>query len=539
MAVFCLILFLTVVALWFFTNEYPVLFGIYVPTCALKRSYFKLIVAFSLLLAVAVSLFTEEVVPPLPLINEIDYHSFLIVLISSLIVLVVLKLFDVSGSVIYAFLGSMQAYMIGIRQETDYAVVLSIVLAPVICFAVSAFLRYLALKTLDRSHVHLITLSYFIRHAVIVCIVLSAFSVGLNWGGFLDAYAGVIAANHPAHWMILLILAVAMTSMSTFIRAGSDVSAGRYGDFSAYTILSVGIAVAVTMVFFSFESSASLLSLRAVPLSVGSLVFAAIAGVETVKRSRLIEREDYAKELMALVVAPLGSLVVAFLIFRLSGKSDEYLLNFTVLSASILLLVALAFAIYVRRQKAVRLATERLVYSQQQQIYENARALHDMEMKVVLSENQALHSSIEMKKQEVRNVALSMVEQKEYLESLNSIVKQLSKTKDERERDMLIAELKVSLRQRLSYDRDIDSQYFAAQAENIHEDFNAKLLENFPDLTQQETRLATLLRLGFSSKYIATLLNITPKSVEISRYRLRQKLGLSKGDNLVNFIKSI
>ena len=77
------------------------------------------------------------------------------------------------------------------------------------------------------------------------------------------------------------------------------------------------------------------------------------------------------------------------------------------------------------------------------------------------------------------------------------------------------------------------------KAFDVHEDFNAKLAENFPDLTQQEKRLAALLRLGFSSKYIATLMNITPKSVEISRYRLRQKLGLTRGDNLVNFIKSI
>ena len=96
-----------------------------------------------------------------------------------------------------------------------------------------------------------------------------------------------------------------------------------------------------------------------------------------------------------------------------------------------------------------------------------------------------------------------------------------------------------SLRQRLSYERDVDSQYFYAQAESLHEDFNAKLAENHPGLTQQERRLATLLRLGFSSKYIATLMNITPKSVEISRYRLRQKLGLSRGDNLVNYIKSL
>ena len=137
------------------------------------------------------------------------------------------------------------------------------------------------------------------------------------------------------------------------------------------------------------------------------------------------------------------------------------------------------------------------------------------------------------------NVALSIVEQKEYLESLNTIVKKLAKTKDERERDKLISELSASLRQRLSHDREVDSQYFYAQAESLHEDFNAKLAENFPDLTPQERRLSTLLRLGFSSKYIATLMNITPKSVEISRYRLRQKLGLSKGDNLVNYIKSI
>ena len=112
-------------------------------------------------------------------------------------------------------------------------------------------------------------------------------------------------------------------------------------------------------------------------------------------------------------------------------------------------------------------------------------------------------------------------------------------TSDEKERDRIVAEMDASLKQRLSYERDVDSQYFYAQAETLHEDFSAKLSENFPDLTQQERRLATLLRLGFSSKYIATLMNITTKSVEIGRYRLRQKLGLSKGDNLVNFIKSI
>ena len=137
------------------------------------------------------------------------------------------------------------------------------------------------------------------------------------------------------------------------------------------------------------------------------------------------------------------------------------------------------------------------------------------------------------------NVALSIVEQREFLESLNDTVKRMTKTEDVMEKENLVAELGSAIQQRLSYESDVDSQYFYAQAESLHEDFSAKLSENFPNLTQQEKRLATLLRLGFSSKYIASLMNITTKSVEISRYRLRQKLGLAKGDNLVNFIKSI
>jgi DNA-binding NarL/FixJ family response regulator len=227
------------------------------------------------------------------------------------------------------------------------------------------------------------------------------------------------------------------------------------------------------------------------------------------------------------------------LISVIDADVQNQLDDFAVLAVAVAVLMALAFAGYVRLQRRQKEATDKLVYIQQQQIYENSRALNDMELKVVISENQALHNAVEMKKQEVINVALSIVEQREYLESLNQIVARLSKTDDTKEKDNLIAELKSSLNQRLSYDRDVDSQYFYAQAESLHEDFNAKLSENFPDLTPQERRLATLLRLGFSSKYIATLMNITPKSVEISRYRLRQKLGLEKGSNLVNFIKSI
>jgi DNA-binding NarL/FixJ family response regulator len=317
-------------------------------------------------------------------------------------------------------------------------------------------------------------------------------------------------------------------------------SSGIFADFSIYAVLSVGLSVAVTLLFFSFDQTASLIMMSPVPLSVSALVMAAVAGSEVAQRSRLVDNGEYVKEATAMFAAPLTAFVLSYALLSIIGAgTEDAMVGFVVLSAALLVLLALAFTAYARRQRVGREAMDRVVYAQRQQIYEHSRALSDMELKVVLSENQALHNAVEMKRQEVMNVALSIVEQREFLESLSETLKKLEKAEDDKEKDRLIGELSTSIKQRLSYEGDVDSQYFYAQAESLHEDFYAKLSENFPNLTQQEKRLATLLRLGFSSKYIATLMNITSKSVEISRYRLRQKLGLEKGDNLVNFIKSI
>lgn len=305
-------------------------------------------------------------------------------------------------------------------------------------------------------------------------------------------------------------------------------------------MISVGYSVAVTLILFSFTGTTSFLGLSPASLPVASLIVAAIFGFELAHKTEIVDRSLYHKEVLSFIIVPTGAFLLTWLFLYIVRVDDQNLMDdFIVMVTAIVILLALLFAGYVRRQTRQHEIKDKLVYAQQQQIYEHSRALNDMELKVVLSENQALHNAVEMKKQEVMNVALSIVEQREYLESLNDIVSSISKADDPKEKDKLIHELSSSLKQRLSHDREVDAQYFHAQAESLHEDFNAKLSENFPDLTQQEKRLATMLRLGFSSKYIATLMNITPKSVEISRYRLRQKLGLSKGDNLVNFIKSI
>ena len=541
MSTLCIILFVTIAAIWFFHYEYPAVFGFHVPVRALRRVIFKILVALSLLSGLLLNGYGDTSISLSQYwrYSSIDCQSLIILLVSSLIILAVLRIFSVSGAAVYAILGAMEAYRITLGQSADIRILLSLALAPVLAFLFSAFIRYTLKQIFGRCRIHLITLSYYMRWVVIIGVVLTAFAIGVNWGGFLVAASALVNPLAPIMLICTVIIGMFVMIFAPVIRDESDESAGKFSAFSTYSVISVGFSVAFVLLLFSFDAGAGLLGLQPAPLAVSTLVMAAIAGAEVVNRRHLVERDQYAKEILALIIAPFGSMLLSYILLSLSGKNDEMLVDFTVMTASILVLVAIGFTAYVRRQRTISEAKDRLVYSQQQQIYEHSRALNDMELKVVLSENQALHNAVEMKRQEVMNVALSIVEQKEYLDSLNAIVKRLSKSKDDEERDGLIAELGASLKQRLSYEREVDSQYFYAQAESLHEDFNAKLAENFPDLTHQERRLATLLRLGFSSKYIATLMSITPKSVEISRYRLRQKLGLSKGDNLVNFIKSI
>lgn len=544
MDILCLILFLSVAALWFFTNEYGTLLEVYAPTYAMRTRDFNILMFAGLAAALwfgrsgAVASALQSSVSSLSL----DCGAVMIILLSALIVLMALKASGIRGTVIYALLGAIGAYGLvsGCGFIFSWRYLLSLAVAPVMSFVFAFLLRSFFKLLLSKIQVHMIMMSYYMRMVVILCVILTICALGLNWGGLLHGTGGMLADKSTASVCVTGVVAAVMLLFMQFDKVGMDELSGVFADFSIWAVVSVGFSASAAMLFFSFDATTSVLGLQPVPLSVSSLAFSAIAGVEVAQRGRLVSDAGYVKEGVSFLAVPICTFVLAYLLFYMTGgESADGMVNFLVMAAAILILLALAFAGYVHRQMVQKEATERLVYSQQQQIYEHSRALNDMELKVVLSENQALHNAVEMKKQEVMNVALSIVEQREYLESLDAIVKELSKSKDEQERERLISELGSSLKQRLSYDRDVDSQYFYAQAESLHEDFSAKLAENFPALTQQERRLATLLRLGFSSKYIATLMNITPKSVEISRYRLRQKLGLSKGDNLVNFIKSI
>lgn len=89
-------------------------------------------------------------------------------------------------------------------------------------------------------------------------------------------------------------------------------------------------------------------------------------------------------------------------------------------------------------------------------------------------------------------------------------------------------------------DKEIDNekqwQVFNMHIEQVYEDLFKKLKESYPELTPRELSLCAYLRMNISSKEIATLMNISARGVEISRYRIRKKLRLDREANLTEFM---
>lgn len=82
----------------------------------------------------------------------------------------------------------------------------------------------------------------------------------------------------------------------------------------------------------------------------------------------------------------------------------------------------------------------------------------------------------------------------------------------------------------------VDWSMVENQIEKIHPGFLDRLQRIHPVVSVNDKKLCSYIRLGLSSKEIAGLLNITPKSVEISRVRLRKKLGINTKIRLVNYL---
>lgn len=124
-------------------------------------------------------------------------------------------------------------------------------------------------------------------------------------------------------------------------------------------------------------------------------------------------------------------------------------------------------------------------------------------------------------------------------EILNNIQSTLSKSFKLPEKEMYteIRKLNMYIRNLQTKNEEIDT--VLSKITKINEGFIETLSEKHPELTKNDKYIALLLRANLSTKQISVLMDCSPKSVNMARYRMRTHLNISSETNLVNYLKSL
>jgi AraC family chitin signaling transcriptional activator len=169
-------------------------------------------------------------------------------------------------------------------------------------------------------------------------------------------------------------------------------------------------------------------------------------------------------------------------------------------------------------------------------IEENNRLLEikelETEQELMKIKNQQLEQDFESKNRELAASTMSLIKKNEFLSMIKDDLK-----KNSEEGNRSIKSVITTINKNIS--EEDTWNIFKDAFNNADKDFLKKVKNLHPSLTPNDLRLCAYLRLNLSSKEIAPLLNISVRSVEIKRYRLRKKMDLAHEDGLVEHILSI
>jgi len=164
--------------------------------------------------------------------------------------------------------------------------------------------------------------------------------------------------------------------------------------------------------------------------------------------------------------------------------------------------------------------------------------IQEMEVKKEFEERtkQRLQTQLTTKERELVSFLLQLSQKNELLSKITNQLKDLKPNNSESSRKQ-IRQLLDTLENRTEI--PLEWSMIENQVEKMYPGFMNRLQTKHPGISAKDKKLCTYLQLGLSSKDISGLMNITPKSVEIARVRLRKKLKISTGIRLVNYLNQL
>lgn len=215
--------------------------------------------------------------------------------------------------------------------------------------------------------------------------------------------------------------------------------------------------------------------------------------------------------------------------YRFTINKPWYLAN---LALTIYLIAVVLGAVYVHR------AYKEYYRKKEQKLIEENNLLLEIkelenEQQLMKLKNEQLSIDVDSKNRELAVSTMSLMKKNELLSLIKDDLKRTSNDHDEKSIKSVINTINKNISDDNSW------TIFKEAFNNADNDFLKKIKQAHPSLTPNDLRLCAYLRLNLSSKEIAPLLNISVRSVEVKRYRLRKKMELPHEIGAVEYILSI
>jgi len=215
--------------------------------------------------------------------------------------------------------------------------------------------------------------------------------------------------------------------------------------------------------------------------------------------------------------------------YTFSIEKPWYATNFAILVYSLLMILSF---IYINKLYKNYYNKQREKLIEENNLLLEIKELEN-EQQLMKIRNEQLSQDFEAKNKELAVSTMSLIKKDELLSLIKEDLKKSTDVSNNRSIKSVISTITKNISEEDSWN------VFKEAFDTADKDFLKKIKQAHPSLTPNDLRLCAYLRLNLSSKEIAPLLNISVRSIEIKRYRLRKKMDLPHEKGLVEYILSI
>ena len=152
-----------------------------------------------------------------------------------------------------------------------------------------------------------------------------------------------------------------------------------------------------------------------------------------------------------------------------------------------------------------------------------------------------LETELKHKSGELADSTINLVRKNDILRTLDEKMQTLSDSIMQNDSKAVQKQAISRIRHEIKRNMEDDDNWerFQENFNIVYDNYLGTLVSMFPTLKKNDLKLCAYLKMGLSSKEIASLLNTNLRSIETARYRLRKKLGLEGGANLTGFLQAV